>query len=83
MNEPLQRILKASAPLTLAGVPTGFLPWLAGDVARALVFMTGGAFPPRTHELLHRVSNTLLEKPFDADAVRRLVRARVGAPTGA
>ena len=35
MNEPLQRILEASEPLTLAGVPTGFLPWLAADLARA------------------------------------------------
>ncbi len=35
MTEPLQRILKAKAPLTLAGVPSGFLPWLAGDLARA------------------------------------------------
>ena len=35
MSEPLQRILSAKAPLTLAGVPAGFLPWLAGDAARA------------------------------------------------
>ncbi|MDQ3247124.1 MAG: transcription-repair coupling factor [Pseudomonadota bacterium] len=35
MTEPLQQILKASEPLTLAGVPAGFLPWLAGDLARA------------------------------------------------
>jgi transcription-repair coupling factor (superfamily II helicase) len=35
MSEPLNRILKAQAPLTLAGVPAGFLPWLAGDLARA------------------------------------------------
>jgi transcription-repair coupling factor (superfamily II helicase) len=35
VSEPLQKILKAKAPLTLAGVPTGFLPWLAGDIARA------------------------------------------------
>ena len=33
--EPLQRVLRAGEPLTLAGVPTGFLPWLAGDLARA------------------------------------------------
>ncbi len=33
--EPLPRILAASAPLTLAGVPAGFLPWLLTDVARA------------------------------------------------
>ncbi len=35
MSEPLQRILGASEPLTLAGVPSGFLPWLAADLARA------------------------------------------------
>jgi transcription-repair coupling factor (superfamily II helicase) len=35
MTEPLQRVLKADRPLTLAGVPTGFLPWLAADLARA------------------------------------------------
>ena len=35
MSEPLQRILGAKTPLTLAGVPAGFLPWLAGDLARA------------------------------------------------
>jgi len=31
----LNRILSAPAPLTLAGVPAGFLPWLAADLARA------------------------------------------------
>jgi transcription-repair coupling factor (superfamily II helicase) len=35
MTEPLQRVLRADRPLTLAGVPTGFLPWLAADLARA------------------------------------------------
>src|SRR5205814_8371715 len=35
MTEPLQRVLRAREPLTLAGVPTGFLPWLAADLARA------------------------------------------------
>ena len=33
--EPLQRVLRADQPLTLAGVPSGFLPWLAADLARA------------------------------------------------
>jgi transcription-repair coupling factor (superfamily II helicase) len=36
MSGPLDRILKANAPLTLAGVPAGFLPWLAADLARAV-----------------------------------------------
>jgi transcription-repair coupling factor (superfamily II helicase) len=35
MSEPLQRVLRADQPLTLAGVPTGFLPWLSADLARA------------------------------------------------
>jgi len=35
MSEPLQRVLRAKDPLTLAGVPSGFLPWLAADLARA------------------------------------------------
>jgi transcription-repair coupling factor (superfamily II helicase) len=35
MSEPLQRVLRADHPLTLAGVPTGFLPLLAADLARA------------------------------------------------
>ena len=33
--EFLPRILAADAPLTLAGVPAGFLPWLLTDLARA------------------------------------------------
>ena len=35
MSEPLARILNATSSLTLAAVPTGFLPWLAADLARA------------------------------------------------
>jgi transcription-repair coupling factor (superfamily II helicase) len=31
----IQRIVTAKAPITLAGVPAGFLPWLAADLARA------------------------------------------------
>jgi len=36
MSEPLSLILRAEKPLTLAGVPAGFLPWLAADLARAV-----------------------------------------------
>jgi len=35
MSEPLQRVLRTNKVLTLAGVPTGFLPLLAADLARA------------------------------------------------
>ncbi|HEY0148504.1 MAG TPA: transcription-repair coupling factor [Allosphingosinicella sp.] len=31
----LQAILSADSPITLAGAPAGFLPWLAADLARA------------------------------------------------
>jgi transcription-repair coupling factor (superfamily II helicase) len=31
----IQHILKADRPITLAGAPAGFLPWLAADLARA------------------------------------------------
>jgi len=34
-DEPLHKILAARQPLTLAGAPIGFLPWLAADLARA------------------------------------------------
>src|SRR3569623_1038613 len=35
MSDALQRVLRATEPLTLAGVPAGFLPWLSADLARA------------------------------------------------
>ncbi|MEO7277990.1 MAG: CarD family transcriptional regulator, partial [Sphingomicrobium sp.] len=35
MTDPLHKVLTADRPLTLAGVPGGFLPWLAADLARA------------------------------------------------
>jgi transcription-repair coupling factor (superfamily II helicase) len=35
MSDDLQKILTATAPVTLAGVPGGFMPWLAADLARA------------------------------------------------
>ena len=35
MSGDLQGILTAATPITLAGVPGGFMPWLAADLARA------------------------------------------------
>ncbi len=43
MSTDLARILKASEALTLAGVPTGFLPWLMADFARAAKPVPGKA----------------------------------------
>jgi PAS domain S-box-containing protein len=42
------------------------------------VFMTGGAFTPRAGEFLARIGNQRIEKPFDLNEVRRMVR-KVGA----
>ena len=36
MSEALPQILKAKTPLTLSSVPSGYLPWLATDLARAV-----------------------------------------------
>ena len=36
MTQALTRVLSAKEPLTLAGVPSGFLPWLSADFARAV-----------------------------------------------
>ena len=35
MTDTLQHVLRAKETMTLAGVPTGFLPVLAADLARA------------------------------------------------
>jgi transcription-repair coupling factor (superfamily II helicase) len=43
MSEPLQRVLRADRPLTLSGVPTGFLPWLSADLARVAYGGSKGA----------------------------------------
>ncbi|MDQ3077346.1 MAG: transcription-repair coupling factor [Pseudomonadota bacterium] len=36
MSDPFSQILRANSPLTLASVPTGFVPSLAADLARAV-----------------------------------------------
>ncbi len=47
------------------------------DAARRLVFLTGGAVHPSTREFLARTPAAVLEKPFDAAALRALVAAAV------
>jgi PAS domain S-box-containing protein len=49
---------------------------LPGVVGR-IVFVTGGAFAPRLKEFLDRIPNPRLEKPFELDALRELLRGRV------
>jgi PAS domain S-box-containing protein len=41
---------------------------------RRIVFMTGGAFTPRAAQFLSRVANPRIEKPFDLQAVRSILR---------
>jgi PAS domain S-box-containing protein len=48
------------------------------DVARSIVYMTGGAFSPREREFLERVPNVRFEKPVDIAALRELVLSRAG-----
>ncbi|MBL8920286.1 MAG: PAS domain-containing protein [Myxococcaceae bacterium] len=46
-------------------------------LAERLVFMTGGAFSPNAREALQDAQRPVLEKPFSADGVRRLVNEQV------
>jgi CheY-like chemotaxis protein len=52
----------------------------APDAVGSLVFMTAGAFTPRTRAFLENVSRPCLEKPLDAERIREIVR-RGGTPS--
>jgi transcription-repair coupling factor (superfamily II helicase) len=52
----LQKILAASAPLTLSGVPAGFQPWLLADIARAAP--TRAVFVAPDEQLMRAVAET-------------------------
>ncbi|HVE81781.1 MAG TPA: response regulator, partial [Myxococcales bacterium] len=43
------------------------------ELAKRLVFMTGGAFTPKASEFLSHFAGRRLEKPMDAAVVRRVV----------
>ncbi|WP_211194311.1 two-component regulator propeller domain-containing protein [Pyxidicoccus fallax] len=49
----------------------------APRVAERVVFITGGAFTPAARTFLDRVENTRVEKPFDPEALRKLIRTEV------
>ena len=42
-----------------------------------MVFIPGGAFTPAARDFLERVTNPRVAKPFDAEAMRDLVRRLV------
>ncbi|MBW2732390.1 MAG: response regulator [Deltaproteobacteria bacterium] len=50
--------------------------WLSAEnetLANRMVFITGGAFTPRTREYLSEVGNRVVEKPFDVAGLKKLV----------
>jgi two-component system NtrC family sensor kinase len=49
------------------------------ESAGRMIFLTGGAFTPRTAAFLESVPNLRIEKPFDVGALRALVADRVRA----
>ena len=53
------------------------------DLAGRVVFLTGGAFTPAAREFLESTRRPRLEKPFEAEALERLVAAELGRFSGA
>lgn len=49
------------------------------EVCDRMIFMTGGAFTPRSEEFARTTTCALVDKPFDIKALRALVAARVAA----
>nr|WP_267146736.1 two-component regulator propeller domain-containing protein [Pyxidicoccus xibeiensis] len=49
----------------------------APRVVERVVFITGGAFTPAARQFLERVENPRVEKPFDPEALRKLIRTEV------
>jgi signal transduction histidine kinase len=47
------------------------------ETARRVLFITGGAFTPRAREFLADVPNARIEKPFDGQSLRALIRERM------
>ncbi len=48
------------------------------ELADRVVFLTGGAFTPRARAFLDTVTNVRLDKPFDLQSLRRVLRERAG-----
>ncbi len=47
------------------------------EAARAMIFLTGGAFTPNARDFLDRCDNTCVEKPFKLAEVRALIDERL------
>ena len=48
------------------------------ELARRIVFVTGGAFSPRAKEFLRATGNAVVAKPFDPIELRRIVADYIG-----
>jgi CheY-like chemotaxis protein len=54
--------------------------WLATDnpsLAERFIFITGGAFTPRTRKYLNQVDNLRLEKPFNIANFKKIVNDQI------
>lgn len=47
---------------------------LEADLQAKVIFMTGGAFTAKARALLYSVPSRTLEKPFQPDSLRRILR---------
>ncbi|MFO0610768.1 MAG: PAS domain S-box protein [Polyangiales bacterium] len=56
---------------------------VAPDQRERMIFLTGGAFTPGAAEFLAGVANHRLDKPFDIQILRAVVRDRIRASQGA
>ncbi|MSP59876.1 MAG: PAS domain S-box protein [Myxococcales bacterium] len=50
---------------------------VAPEQVDRMIFVTGGAFTPRAREFLDRVPNQRIEKPFDLNQLRAIIRDRL------
>jgi two-component system cell cycle sensor histidine kinase/response regulator CckA len=51
------------------------------DLLDRIVFLTGGAVSEEDHRFLRRVPNDVVQKPFDNDVLREVVRKAAGLTT--
>jgi PAS domain S-box-containing protein len=52
-------------------------------LARRMIFLTGGAFTPAAREFLESEAVLCVEKPFELEAIRRVLAARLAEPEAA
>ncbi len=86
-REALELISKAEFDLILSDV---LMPEMSGidlyEVLREaspssserMVFITGGAFTPMARQFLESIPNPTLEKPFEPEKLRALIRLQLG-----